>query len=350
MSISEESGIITAKPSECLELIKVGIAANRPTLLSGPPGGGKTSLYNQAALDLDMDMITSHPVMSDPTDYKGLGYAVELNGETIADFLPIGEVGALLRVEKPTFWLVDDIGNAPPAVQAALMRPLLERKVNMTKIPDMVAIGAATNRRHDKTGIFGVLGAVKSRFGISVEMEGDLDDWCRWALANGVRTDIIAHKRYRPETLFRDDQHPPKGDMEKEPDQRAWEMLSDMLNKSPNSNLEHKICCGAVGRYAGNDYIAFKRVFSQLPNIDQVMLNPNSFEMPDDPATAYAFCGALASKASENTFEKIVKIVDRMSPEFSVLTVKDCLAKDAMVASTRAFIEWSANNADVVIG
>lgn len=347
MSI-EEHGVITAKPSECISLIKTAMAANRPILLSARPGVGKSSLYEQVAQETEHDLITSHPVMADPTDFKGLGFAVTKNGETIADFLPIGEMGHLVRTNRPTLWLVDDVGNAPPAVQAALMRPLLERKVNMSKIPDNVKTVAATNRRSDKTGIFGILSSVMSRMGMSVEMTVDLDDWCRWALANGVRTDIIAHKRYRPDTLVADESAPAHGDMEKTYDPRAWHFLSDLLDNLKDNSLEHIVCCGAVGRYAGNDFLAFKRIYSQLPNIDEIIMNPAKFEWPEDPATAYALCGALAAKASENTFERIAKLVNKMPPEFSVLTVKDCLSKEPKIARTRPFIQWAADNADVV--
>jgi len=355
----EHEGIIQVKPSEALEIIKLGIAVKEPTFLSGPPGAGKTSLYKQAALDLGMDFISSHPVMADPTDGKGLGFAwTDADGNMVADFLPIGEMSVLTKATRPTLWLVDDFPTAPLATQASFMRPFLERMCGQFVIPDCVVPAAAGNRRIDKSAVVGMNKALLDRVMWSGELILDVDDWCKWALANDIETSIVAHKRYRPDTLGEDPSYTTngskkkrtKGDMEKGPSPRSWEKLSNAIKKNSSTAIEHILCCGAVGRWAGNDYLAFKRVFMNLPNVDAIMLNPSTYQPSEDPAVNWAFCGALASRASQNAMERICKVISRMAPEYGVLAMRDCINKDKSVMTTRAFIEWSAQNADVVVG
>jgi hypothetical protein len=60
-------------------------------------------------------------------------------------------------------------------------------------------------------------------------------------------------------------------------------------------------------------------------------------------------CGALAARASEQTFERIVTYANRLDPEFSVLIVRDSLKKDENLAKTRSFIEWASKNKDVMM-
>ena len=355
--MTEHEGIIQVKPSEAMQVIETCVKANRVSFLSGMPGCGKTSLYRAVADKLGMHFISSHPVMQDPTDGKGIGMAWEVNGEMVADFLPVGELSVLVRATEPTLWLVDDITTAPMATQASFMRPMLERKCGQFVIPDCVVPAAAGNRRIDKSSVVGMNKALLDRGAWSGELMLDVDDFSKWALQNDVLPDIVAHKRFRPETLGEDPAYSErggkrkmKGDLEKGPSPRSWEMLSDILKVNTSPGLEHILCCGGVGRYAGNDYLAFKRVYMNLPNIDAIMLNPATYEPSPDPAVNYAFCGALANKATQNSMERIVKILERMDPEFGLLAMRDCIAKDSTIMATKAFIEWSANNSDIVIG
>ncbi|MHC1744000.1 MAG: hypothetical protein AB9873_13345 [Syntrophobacteraceae bacterium] len=78
-------------------------------------------------------------------------------------------------------------------------------------------------------------------------------------------------------------------------------------------------------------------------------MNPNAVDIPTDPATRYALCGALSRKASENNMERMVKFANRLPAEFSVLLIRDSLRRDKTLASTRAFIEWASAHSNVLI-
>ena len=112
-------------------------------LITGAPGTGKSDIVDQATREAGAELIISHPVTSDPTDFKGLGALVD--GE--AKFLPFDQLKDLITATRPTVFFLDDLGQAPPAVQAAAMQLILARRVNGHKVSDAVTFIAATNRK-----------------------------------------------------------------------------------------------------------------------------------------------------------------------------------------------------------
>jgi hypothetical protein len=90
-------------------------------------------------------------------------------------------------------------------------------------------------------------------------------------------------------------------------------------------------------------------VYKSLPDPDMVIMAPMKAEVPTDPATLYAICGAVAQKASEQNMGNVVKYANRLPDEFSVLLVRDATNRDESLVRTRAFIEWTSKHADVLI-
>ena len=76
------------------------ITDNQPFIVAGEPGVGKTQILKQICADLDRRLFISHPVLDDPSDYKGLPWMVnEIVGEESiarAEFIPIGQVARVL--------------------------------------------------------------------------------------------------------------------------------------------------------------------------------------------------------------------------------------------------------------
>jgi len=104
-------------PSQLITLLTAAIPARLPVLITGSPGIGKTDITEQVKNTLGYDLLTSHPVVSDPTDFKGLPFAN--NQSTEATFLPFGDLSIAINATKPLIWFFDDLGQAPPSVQSA---------------------------------------------------------------------------------------------------------------------------------------------------------------------------------------------------------------------------------------
>lgn len=332
------------KPSQLIAFLRNAITHRLPALITGEPGIGKTDCVQQAARDTDL--IVSHPVVSDPTDYKGLPFASTNGKSKKAEFLPFGELKALIDAKKPTVFFLDDLGQAPPSVQAAAMQLILARRINGHKVSDKVTFMAATNRKADRAGVKGILEPVKSRFATIVKLDVDVDDWIMWAIQEGLPTELIAFIKFKPNLLSA---FKPTADITNTPSPRTAHNIGKLMKMGVPPELEYEIYSGAAGEGFAVEFTGFLKVFRKLPDPDAVLLNPASAEVPTDPATIYALCGALSRKASESNFGRLTEYSNRLPEEFNVMLVRDCIQINPDVQNTRAYIEWGANHQDILI-
>ena len=110
-----------------------------PVLLWGRPGVGKSS-FIEGLSTADLKVLTIIASIHDPTDFSGL--PIHENGSVryaapawIADF----------QDKREGILFLDELSTCPPAVQAALLRVVFERRVGFTPLPDNVRIVAAAN-------------------------------------------------------------------------------------------------------------------------------------------------------------------------------------------------------------
>ena len=336
------------KPSELKKAILVCLRARRPLLIKGAPGIGKSDIVAQCAQETENDLIISHPVVSDPTDFKGLPFP---NSDgTEANFLPFGDLNKLIKADKPTIFFLDDIGQAPASVQAACMQLLLARRINGHKVSDHVSFIAATNRREDRAGVQGLLEPVKSRFASIVQLEADATEWAKWAINNQMPIELIAFIRFRPALISEFKASP---DLVNSPCPRTISNIGYLMNAGTPPELEFEMFSGAAGESFATEFLAFLKIYRKLPNPDLVLMDPGKAEIPTDPATLYALCGALSNRASEQNFGRLVEYANRLTiatfAEFSVMLISDCLNRHPELKTTKAFIDWSIKNADVLI-
>lgn len=324
------------RPSDLLVLLSASIKARKPVLITGAPGIGKSDLVDKATRSADADMILSHPAVADPTDAKGLPWVV--NGD--ATFLPFGELRQAIAAVKPTVWFIDDLGQASPAVQTSFMQLLLARRVNGHILPDCVTFVAATNRRTDRAGVSGVLEPVKSRFETIVELDAHLDDWCSWAIDADIAPELIAFLRFQPDLLCK---FTASADLTNSPVPRTWSHASEILSWNLPQSVQSAAIAGAVGEGAAAEFLAFVKIYRELPNVDQILIDPDHGEVPTAPATLYALSGALAHRATDQNFGRVARYTERMvqagKAEFGVLLVRDALRRHPSVASTQAFVK-----------
>lgn len=329
------------KPSAAIELITHSVKNNFSVMLEGSPGIGKTAIMYQVAEALGVDMMISHPVLDSPIDYKGLPSVAD----GVAKFLPYSHLDRAINTEDKLIWFLDDVGQAPPAVQAALMQVLWGGVINGKTISEHVTFVAATNRKTDKAGVTGILEPVKSRFRTIVLLEPDLDDWCQWALLNGMPTDLVAFIRFRPQFLL---EFEPTTDMTNSASPRTIANVGSWVNSGVKKSLELEVFRGAAGEKFATEYMGFRRIFHELPSPDYVLTNPEKYDVPREPSTLYALAGALAARADVGNVERFLKAVGRMPKEFEVASVRDAAVSNNKLATTRGYIEWYSTNGDVL--
>ena len=118
----------------------MAIAARVPVLLWGAPGTGKTSTIRALADAAGLPCETVIASIREPSDFAGLPIVV---GQGVR-FAPPAWAQRLAAAGRGLLFL-DELSTAPPAVQAALLRVVLERVVGDLDLPADIAVVAAAN-------------------------------------------------------------------------------------------------------------------------------------------------------------------------------------------------------------
>ncbi|MHA6760017.1 AAA family ATPase [Streptacidiphilus sp. PAMC 29251] len=134
------------RPDTQLEALTLAVAADLPVLLWGEPGIGKTAALTQLAAALDLPLTTVIASVHEPSDFSGLPIVGDDPAEHGVPMAPPDWAVRLVRAGRGLLFL-DELSTAPPAVQAALLRLVLERRIGSLQLPPGVRIVAAANPR-----------------------------------------------------------------------------------------------------------------------------------------------------------------------------------------------------------
>jgi MoxR-like ATPase len=147
------------------------IASGVPVLIWGPPGVGKTAAILALGRRLGLPVEVVIASIREPTDFAGL--PVVHDGEV--RFAPPAWARRLAAAGKGILFL-DEISTAPPAVQAALLRVVLDRVVGDLPLPPAVTIVAAANPPDMTAGGWDLAPPLANRF-IHLQWRVDAGEW-----------------------------------------------------------------------------------------------------------------------------------------------------------------------------
>jgi len=147
-----------------------------PLLLIGDPGTGKSSQITAEARALGLQAKTLIGSVYDPTDFGGIPTAAQDGGRFAQALLP----GWLREVDS---WgaagvlVLDELTCVPAAVQAAMLRLVLEGAVGDYRLDPRVRIVAAANPPEQAAGGQGLSMPMANRFGHLTVEPPALDAW-----------------------------------------------------------------------------------------------------------------------------------------------------------------------------
>ncbi|MBF9070733.1 AAA family ATPase [Streptacidiphilus fuscans] len=282
-----------------LEALTLAVAADLPVLLWGEPGIGKTAALTQLAASLDLPLTTVIASVHEPTDFSGLPVVGDDPAVQGVPMAPPQWAVELVRAGRGLLFL-DELSTATPAVQAALLRVVLERRVGALQLPPEVRIVAAANPRasaadgwelspplanrfvhlywvHDREVVVRGLGGVWPRAELPRLAPEKLPDAVAYA-----RRAVCGFLEARPTLIHR----LPSTETRRGgawPSPRSWEAAMTLLAFGTAASVSREVLAllvrGAVGDGPGLELLSHLDRMD-LPDPESLLADPTSAELP----------------------------------------------------------------------
>ncbi|MEU5821548.1 AAA family ATPase [Streptomyces sp. NPDC047803] len=297
-----------------LAALALAVTANQPVLLWGEPGIGKSAGLEQLAAGLGLELETVIASVHEPSDFAGLPVVGDDPATTGVPMAPPDWAVRLARRGQGLLFF-DELSSAPPAVQAALLRVVLERRVGSLKLPDGVRVVAAANPPSSAADGWHLSPPLANRFvhlhwthDPRTVARGMAGTWPQAAVpvVDPARTaGAVARARgavsgfltARPGLVH----HLPK-DAESRgrawPSPRTWDMALRLLATGYATGTGREAVAaaltGAVGDGAGIELLSYLENLD-LPDPDRVLADPDAFALPDRGDRQLAFLIAVVA-------------------------------------------------------
>jgi AAA domain (dynein-related subfamily) len=292
-----------------VEALGLALSARVPVLLWGAPGTGKTSVIRALAEAAGWPCETVIASIREPSDFAGLPI-VRDGGVDLAP--PRWAVRLAGSAHGVVFF--DEVSTAPPAVQAALLRVVLERTVGDLNLPDGVAVVAAANPPEQAADGWDLSPPLANRF---CHLEWPVDartvadgfsagwpavappslpgEWERRIPV--VRSWIAGFVTVRP-TLAIAVPEDAAGAGRAWPSPRTWDVAARLQAAAEGAGSGEAIASllvrGCVGAGAGVEYMTWLAE-ADLPDPEAVLADPDSFVLPERGDRAYAALSSIAA-------------------------------------------------------
>ena len=233
----------TVGPNEAKSALTHCIKLQRPIMMWGAPGIGKSDIVKQIADAQKREVVDIRLPLWEPTDIKGIPYynAKENNMVWASPAeLPTDP-------ESTAIVFLDELNSAAPAVQAAAYQLILNRRVGQYHLPKGVSIVAAGNRDSDK--------------GVTYRMPAPLAN-------QHVHADVVGYCTFAKQDLYDFD---PRGSSRSFATPRSWSFVSQLLSDDlPESTLTDLVA-GCVGEGLAVKFMNHRKISGQLPNPSDIL-------------------------------------------------------------------------------
>jgi hypothetical protein len=253
----------TVTPNEAKAALAHCLQLQRPLMMWGAPGIGKSDIVKQVAGEQNRPVIDIRLPLWEPTDIKGIPYYNSKENNMV--WAPPAELPTDPKSTAIIF--LDELNSAAPAVQAAAYQLILNRRVGQYYLPKGVSIVAAGNRDADRGVTYRMPAPLANRF-VHIELRVDYEDWMQWATLNRVHPDVVGYVTFAKQDLYDFD---PKGSSRSFATPRSWSFVSQLLSDSlPESTLTDLVA-GAVGEGLAVKFMSHRKISGQLPNPSDIL-------------------------------------------------------------------------------
>ena len=314
----------------------------RPVIALSSPGIGKSSAVYQAARLLGKQFNTDFSVMevraatTNPAELADIKFVVDgIVRDAPQGWFPTDEAVAEGRFPERGIIFADEIADSTLTVQSALQRLLLDRKLGSLTLAKGWHTVAASNRQSDKPAAGRLSTALANRC-IVVTVEPDTDCFVKHALEYGFVSDVIAFCRWKPSCWNFDPASKNQNPAFCSP--RSMEILSDILKYDPKPHPE--LVTGTVGDGIGSEVLGFLELKNELPDLNQILKDPDSVKIPNRMDVCIATLYALIGRIEDKTVMNIVKYVARNQTEIATMAFKDLCKTHPSVLVNKDLRDW----------
>ncbi|MDT9687680.1 MoxR family ATPase [Streptomyces sp. P9(2023)] len=283
-----------------LEALTLAVTADLPVILWGEPGIGKTAGLTRLAEELDLPLTTVIASVHEPSDFSGLPVVGDDPATQGVPLAPPDWAVRLVRAGRGLLFL-DELSTAPPSVQAALLRLVLERRIGALQLPPGVRIVAAANPRSSAADGWELSPPLANRF-VHLQWTHDREVVVRglggtWPRATLPRLDperlpaavefarraVCGFLSARPELVHR----LPTTETRRGgpwPSPRSWEMTLRLIAFATAAGSSRDVLAqlvrGSVGEGPGLELMAsLERL--DLPDPEVLLADPAAVELPE---------------------------------------------------------------------
>lgn len=219
-------------------------------MLSGKHGIGKSKIITDFFTAKGQKVVTLFlGQMSDPGDLIGLPNKDEETGKTI--FMP---PYWFPTDNQPVVLFLDELNRARPEILQTIMDLALNRKLAGRELPAGSRIVSAVNDGEEYQ-LTDMDPALVSRFNI-YNFRPTIGEWLLWASQAGIDKHVTEFIENNNRMLDGDGAATESSSsLEKTPDRRGWERVSDILRNTPTiTGTTKKVVAGIVGAKAAAEF------------------------------------------------------------------------------------------------
>ena len=341
-----------------VRMIKSGAECKdiRSIILFGPTGVGKSASVDQVAGKIETD-----------TGKKVKVIDIRLTSCTISDIIGIPSPD---KMRKKTVWLrpeiygdaedmdnddviyiifFDELDKASPAVQAAALQLILDRKAWTHRFPkNTVVIAAANPARGSSKYETRMSPELLNRFK-QYNVQADYDSFRDWAIGNKVHPYVLGYLSFDHSKLYA----PSESELTAFPTPRSWKSVSDLLNSYDMEELSiddlYYDIAGDIGVGIALEFEAWCSVYSFLPSTKDIF-SGKEIKLPQTPDVLHALIASM-TEYIEHKFDDIsiielrnaLRYVSRFPVDFAAMFYKNIKEIDGMnlkLVMTEEYREW----------
>ena len=337
------------KISALESLLEKSLPHKRRLLVVGPPGVGKSFAKRAVCRRIGWDYIPLSAPLQSP---------VKVGGYPKASADPAGDathqlfngIARAFRATRPTLLDWDDLGMGGGETLKSILDLVQFGTIDDKTLPDCVTIGASSNDVGHGADVQGMIEPLKNRWHSIIHVELDIDDVVLYGLTHGwpgwllgwAKNDVSWATSWKPTKSLKVDGCTPRG-------------IEYVAEWDAIGIDDVEVWAGAVGSGSAASMLAFKGLQAELPDIDQVLLDPTGAPVPENPSAKWLISMALATRLDGNTFGPALVYLQRLTQPLRFFSIKSAFHAESArradgtlpagykpIHAARDFVAWTS--------